>query len=76
VSNKTRFSKPVLSGKSEGSAELILKAKFTITPEASGLPFTMLRVKYPLIPAYCLSVHGQEAYKRWRRINVDIRDSA
>jgi len=44
----------VLSGKSEGSAELILKAKFTITPEASGLPFTMLKVKYPLIPAYCL----------------------
>ena len=47
----------VLTGKSEGSVELMLKSKFTITPEASGLPFTLLRVQYPLIPAYCLSVH-------------------
>jgi len=47
----------VLTGKSQGSVELIMKAKFTITPEASGLPFTMLRVQYPLIAAYCLSVH-------------------
>jgi hypothetical protein len=30
---------------------------FTITPEASGLPFTIVRRQYPIIPAYCLSVH-------------------
>jgi ATP-dependent exoDNAse (exonuclease V) alpha subunit len=33
------------------------KSVFTITPEASGLPFTVIRRQYPVIPAYCLSVH-------------------
>jgi hypothetical protein len=47
----------VLTGKSAGSIEFLLKNAFTITPEASGLPFTVLRRQYPLIPAYCLSVH-------------------
>ena len=56
----------VLTGKSAGSVELLLKCVFTITPEASGLPFTVLRRQYPLIPAYCLSVHkaqGQSLLK-------------
>ncbi len=47
----------VLTGKSEGSVELFIKSRFTVTPEASGLPFTILRTQYPIIPAYCLSVH-------------------
>jgi hypothetical protein len=47
----------VLTGKSEGSIELFMKARFTVTPDASGLPFVVLRTQYPIIPAYCLSVH-------------------
>ena len=47
----------VLTGRSAGSIEYMLKNVFTITPEASGLPFTVTRRQYPLIPAYCLSVH-------------------
>ncbi len=47
----------VLSGKSAGSVDILMKAMFTITPEASGLPFTILRRQYPIIPAFCLSVH-------------------
>ena len=47
----------ILTGNSAGSIELLLQQVFTITPEASGLPFTIKRKQYPIIPAYCLSVH-------------------
>ena len=47
----------ILSGKSTGSCDVLLRSMFTITPEASGLPFTILRSQFPIIPAYCLSVH-------------------
>ena len=47
----------ILTGKSSGSVDVFTKAAFTITPEASGLPFTIIRKQYPIIPAYCLSVH-------------------
>lgn len=47
----------ILSGKSAHSIEIMTKSVFTITPEASGLPFTVIRRQYPVIPAYCLSVH-------------------
>jgi len=47
----------VLSGKSAGSVEMLLKCCFTATSEASGLPFTLKRTQFPIIPAYCLSVH-------------------
>ena len=47
----------ILTGKSEGSIELFMKVMFTITPEASGLPFSIQRLQFPVIPAYCLSVH-------------------
>jgi ATP-dependent DNA helicase PIF1 len=56
----------ILSGKCAGSIEIVTKAMFTITPEASGLPFAILRRQYPIIPAYCLSVHkaqGQSLLK-------------
>lgn len=45
----------VLSGKSAGSVELLTKAMFTITPEASGLPFTILRRQYvlPTLHLFC-----------------------
>ena len=47
----------VTSGPAAGSIVLMLKCVFTVTPEASGLPFTLTRRQYPIIPAYCLSVH-------------------
>ncbi len=47
----------IVSGRSTGSIESLTKVMFTITPEASGLPFTILRRQFPIIPAYCLSVH-------------------
>jgi hypothetical protein len=47
----------IMAGPSAGSCELLMKQVFTITPEASGLPFTITRRQYPIIPAYCLSVH-------------------
>jgi ATP-dependent exoDNAse (exonuclease V) alpha subunit len=47
----------VLTGKSKGSVELFTKVMFTITSEASGLPFSISRLQFPVIPAYCLSVH-------------------
>jgi hypothetical protein len=47
----------VISGRSAGSCELLMKHVFTISPDASGLPFTITRRQYPIIPAYCLSVH-------------------
>jgi hypothetical protein len=47
----------ILTGKASGCIDIFTKAAFTITPEASGLPFTIIRKQYPIIPAYCLSVH-------------------
>jgi hypothetical protein len=47
----------VLSGKSAGSVELLMPHVFSISPDQSGLPFTITRRQYPMIPAYCLSVH-------------------
>lgn len=47
----------ILSGPATGGVEILLKCVFTISPEASGLPFTITRRQYPIIPAYCLSVH-------------------
>lgn len=47
----------ITTGPSAGSVVLMMKCVFTVTPEASGLPFTLTRRQYPMIPAYCLSVH-------------------
>ncbi len=47
----------IISGPVAGGIELLMKCVFTISPEASGLPFTITRRQYPIIPAYCLSVH-------------------
>jgi ATP-dependent DNA helicase PIF1 len=47
----------ILTGKARGCVDIFTRAVFTITPEASGLPFTVIRTQFPIIPAYCLSVH-------------------
>jgi len=47
----------VMSGPQKGSVDLLTAYIFTVSSEASGLPFTVVRRQYPLIPSYCLSVH-------------------
>ncbi len=59
----------VLSGKSAGSIEIFTKSTFTLTPEASGLPFTIIRTQFPVIPAYCLTVHKAQG-QTMRRVGL------
>jgi hypothetical protein len=47
----------ILNGPGAGSVEIIMKSVFSLAPEASGLPFTITRRQFPIISAYCLSVH-------------------
>ena len=50
----------LISGPQEHRVVLLPRCVFSISPEASGLPFTLLRRQLPLIPAYCLSVHKSQ----------------
>jgi ATP-dependent DNA helicase PIF1 len=45
------------SGSNAGAVELLIPVVFHITSEASGLPFAVERRQFPVIPAFCLSVH-------------------
>ena len=45
------------SGSHAGAVELLIPIVFHITSEASGLPFAVERRQFPVIPAFCLSVH-------------------
>ena len=47
----------VTSGSHAGAIEMLMPVVFHITSEASGLPFAIERRQYPVIPAFCLSVH-------------------
>jgi hypothetical protein len=47
----------IKTGPHTGSIELLTLCMFTITSEASGLPFAIIRRQFPIILAYCLSVH-------------------
>jgi hypothetical protein len=40
-----------------GQQAVLPRITFTVDPETSGLPFTLLRRQYPIIPAYALTVH-------------------
>jgi ATP-dependent DNA helicase PIF1 len=40
-----------------GQPAVLPRINFSIDPELSGLPFTLLRRQYPIIPAYALTVH-------------------
>ncbi len=40
-----------------GQLAVLPRISFTAAPEESGLPFTLLRRQYPIIPAYALTVH-------------------
>ena len=47
----------ITSGTHIGAVEMFIPCVFSITPESSGLPFAIERRQYPIIPAFCLSVH-------------------
>ena len=47
----------VTSGSHAGAIELLMPVLFNISSEASGLPFAIERRQFPVIPAFCLSVH-------------------
>ena len=42
---------------SSGQTAVLPRINFSIDPEMSGLPFTLQRRQYPIIPAYALTVH-------------------
>ena len=47
----------IKTGPQAGNIEMLTLCMFHITSEASGLPFAIIRRQYPIILAYCLSVH-------------------
>jgi ATP-dependent DNA helicase PIF1 len=47
----------IMSGIQSGNTDLLTPCMFNITSEASGLPFAITRRQYPIILAFCLSVH-------------------
>jgi hypothetical protein len=47
----------LLSGTQEGRIIMLPRCSFTVTPENSGLPFQFSRVQFPIIPAYCVTIH-------------------
>ena len=56
----------LLSGTQKGRVMKIPRCSSHVSQENSGLPFCFTRVQFPLIPAYCVSVHksqGQTLHK-------------
>jgi ATP-dependent DNA helicase PIF1 len=47
----------LLSGPGIGTTILLPRCVFTISTEASGLPFNVRRRQFPLIPAFAVTVH-------------------
>jgi hypothetical protein len=47
----------LLTGTQEGRIVMLPRCTFTVTTENSGLPFQFSRVQFPIIPAYCATIH-------------------
>ncbi len=47
----------LLTGTQEGRIIMLPRCSFTVSNENSGLPFQFCRVQFPIIPAYCVTVH-------------------
>ena len=47
----------IKTGSQAGRIELLTRCLFHVTSEASGLPFAIVRKQFPIILAWCLSVH-------------------
>ena len=56
----------LLSGPGQGLIVKLPRCSFYVTSETSGLPFNFRRRQFPIIPAYCVTVHksqGQTLHK-------------
>ena len=47
----------LLTGTQEGRIIMLPRCTFTVSTENSGLSFQFSRVQFPIIPAYCCTVH-------------------
>ncbi len=47
----------LLTGAQEGRIIMLPRCSFTVSTENSGLPFQFCRVQFPIIPAYCATIH-------------------
>jgi ATP-dependent DNA helicase PIF1 len=50
----------ILTGPGKGKVIYLPRFSYKVTAENSGLPFTFIRRQFPLIPAYCVSVHKSQ----------------
>jgi ATP-dependent DNA helicase PIF1 len=50
----------LLTGQRRWSVVMLPRCTFSVSPEASGLPFTFIRTQFPLSPAYCVTVHKSQ----------------
>ena len=56
ISNQVR----ITTGKSAGRIVALPRLSCHVSRENSGLPFDFTRVQFPIIPAYCVSVHKSQ----------------
>jgi hypothetical protein len=57
VSSRHLLQMRLLSGTQQGRIIMLPRCSFTVTSENSGLPFQFCRVQFPIIPAYCVTIH-------------------
>ena len=50
----------LLTGTQQGRVILLPRCSCHVSPENSGLPFAFARVQFPMVPAYCVSVHKSQ----------------
>ncbi len=50
----------LLSGPAKNQVAYLPRFSVRVTSESSGLPFTFTRRQFPIIPAYCVSVHKSQ----------------
>jgi ATP-dependent DNA helicase PIF1 len=50
----------LISGPGQGKTIYLPRFSYKVTTANSGLPFTFIRRQFPLIPAYCVSVHKSQ----------------
>jgi len=50
----------LLTGAQKGRVVMLPRCSIPVSQDNSGLPFAFTRVQFPLIPAYCVSVHKSQ----------------
>ena len=59
----------LLNGPGRSRTAFLPRCSFKISSELSGLPFTFFRRQFPMIPAYCVTVHKSQG-QTLRRIGI------